>query len=115
MLRRSLCLACIGLARVAIKRFQPLEKLAKATRVQMEMRLSDMAMLGRVARELEASRGGNGVVRCIVPISAGREAVLLIGRDFHLDAELAARLDRIAGEGSVSLSVQEPPKLALVG
>jgi hypothetical protein len=32
-----------------------------------------------------------------------------------LDAELAARLERIAGEGSVALSVQEPPKLALVG
>ena len=101
--------------RVAIKRFQPLEKLAKASRVQMELRLSDASMLGPIARELEMSRGGNGVVRCIVPISAEREAVLLIGRDFHLDAELAARLDRIAGEGKVSLSVQEPPKLALVG
>jgi DNA polymerase-3 subunit alpha len=101
--------------RVAIKRFQPLEKLAKASRVQMELRLSAASMLGPIARELEMSRGGNGVVRCIVPISAEREAVLLIGRDFHLDAELAARLDRIAGEGKVSLSVQEPPKLALVG
>ena len=29
--------------------------------------------------------------------------------------ELAARIERITGEGSVDLSVQEPPKLALVG
>jgi DNA polymerase-3 subunit alpha len=50
-----------------------------------------------------------------VPISEGREAVLLVGRDFQLDAELAARLERIAGEGSVTLSVHEPPRLALVG
>jgi len=32
-----------------------------------------------------------------------------------VDAELAARIERISGEGSVDLSVQEPPRLALVG
>jgi DNA polymerase-3 subunit alpha len=68
-----------------------------------------------LAQELKTARGGNGVVRCVLPISGGREAALLIGRDFHLDAELAARLERIAGEGNVTLSVQEPPRLALVG
>jgi len=101
--------------RVAIKRFQPLDRLAKASRLQMELRLADAGMADAVARELQSARGGNGVVRCLVPITGGREAVLLVGRDFQLDAELAARLERIAGEGSVSLSVQEPPKLALVG
>ena len=45
----------------------------------------------------------------------GREATVIIGRDFNLDAELAARLERVAGEGTISLSVQEPPRLALVG
>ena len=101
--------------RVAIRRFQPLERLAKASRLQMELRLADTALMPAAARELEAARGGNGAVRCIVPISDGREAVLLLGRDYLLDAELAARLERIVGEGHVSLSVQEPPKLALVG
>jgi DNA polymerase-3 subunit alpha len=101
--------------RVAIKRFQPLERLAKASRLQLEVRLADAALAGPLARELQSAYGGNGVVRFIVPISGGREAVLLVGREFMLDAELAARLERIAGEGSVALSVQEPPKLALVG
>jgi DNA polymerase-3 subunit alpha len=41
--------------------------------------------------------------------------VVLLGRDYLLDAELAARIERITGEGTVDLSVQEPPKLALVG
>ena len=50
-----------------------------------------------------------------MPVSRGREAILLVGRDFTLDAELAARLERITGEGSVDLAVQEGPKLALVG
>ena len=54
-------------------------------------------------------------MRLIVPLANGGEATLLAGRDFTLDAELAARLERITGEGSVELSVQEPPKLALVG
>jgi DNA polymerase-3 subunit alpha len=101
--------------RIAIKRFQPLEKLAKASRLQLELKLADPALMPAIARELETARGGNGLVRCAVPISEGREAVLLVGRDFQLDAELAARLERIAGEGNAILSVQEPPRLALVG
>ena len=101
--------------RVTIKRFQPLEQLAKASRLQMEVRLSDPALASALARELESARGSNGVVRFVVPISGGREATVIIGRDFNLDAELAARLERVAGEGTISLSVQEPPRLALVG
>jgi DNA polymerase-3 subunit alpha len=55
------------------------------------------------------------MVRLLLPLSTGGEAIVLAGRDFALDAELQARLERITGEGSVDLSVQEPPKLALVG
>jgi DNA polymerase-3 subunit alpha len=39
---------------------------------------------------------------------------VIAGREFVLDAELAARIERISGEGTVELSTQEP-KLALVG
>ena len=101
--------------RVAIKRFQPLDRLAKASRLQLEVRLADAGQAELLAAELQAARGGTGVIRFVLPISGGREAVLLVGRDFQLDAELAARIERIAGEGSVALSVQEPPRLALVG
>jgi DNA polymerase-3 subunit alpha len=101
--------------RVTIKRFQPLSDLAKRTRLQMTVRLADPAATDRVTRELADARGGNGLVRFVVPISSGGEATILAGRDFQLDAELAARLERVVGEGNVDLSVQEPPKLALVG
>ena len=97
------------------QRFQPLERLAKASRLQLEVRLPDAELAPTLARPLAAARGGNGVVRFVVPISDRREAVLLVGRDFHLDAELASKLERLAGEGCVTLSVLEPPKLALVG
>ena len=61
------------------------------------------------------ARGSNGLLRFIVPIEGSAEANIVAGRDLALDAELAAQIERIVGEGSVDLSVQEPPKLALVG
>ncbi|MDQ3077405.1 MAG: DNA polymerase III subunit alpha [Pseudomonadota bacterium] len=99
--------------RVTIKRFQPLESLAKKTRLQMALTIADADMIPIVARDL--LRGGSGTVRATTPISQGREASLLLGRDFILDADLAARLTRLLGEGAVELSAQEGPKLALVG
>jgi DNA polymerase-3 subunit alpha len=100
--------------RVTIKRFQPLDALAKKTRLQITVRLSEASVIERVARELADVRGGNGLVRLIVPV-AGGEAVLIAGRDYALDGEIASRIERITGEDSVDLSAQEPPKLALVG
>jgi DNA polymerase-3 subunit alpha len=101
--------------RVTIKRFQPLEALARQTRLQMTVRIPDAGGAERLSRELAGARGGNGLVRFLVPISSGGEALVLVGRDYALDGELASRVERITGEGSVDLSVQEPPKLALVG
>jgi DNA polymerase-3 subunit alpha len=103
------------LPRVAIKRFQPLETLAKRTRLQMEIRLSSPSLVPAIAKELSGAHGGGGMVRLYLPLSSGGEAVVVAGRDFALDAELQARIERITGEASVDLSVQEPPKLALVG
>jgi len=101
--------------RVTIRRFQPLAELAKRTRLQMTVRVFDAGAAQHIARELAEARGSNGLLRFIVPTASGGEAVIIAGRDFALDAELAARVERVAGDGSVDLSVQEPPKLALVG
>ena len=100
--------------RVTIKRFQPLNELAKRTRLQMTIRLSDADMAKRIASELAGARGSNGLIRFLLPTASG-EAIVIAGRDFLLDAELAARIEGISGEGSVDLSVQEAPRLALVG
>jgi len=100
--------------RVAIKRFQPLTELAKRTRLQMTVHAADRASIDRAVQEVGVARGGNGKVTFVVPIASGGSAEVVAGRDFELDAELAARIERITGEGSVELSTQEP-KLALVG
>jgi DNA polymerase-3 subunit alpha len=101
--------------RVTIKRFQPLSELAKHTRLQMTVRVSDAEAAARLARELADARGSNGLLRFVVPTKSGGEAVVVAGRDYVLDGELASRVERITGEGSVDLSIQEPPRLALVG
>jgi DNA polymerase III subunit alpha len=103
------------LPRVAVKRFQQLDALAKRSRLQMIVRVQDNAQIRELAVELDANHGGTGTIRLILPLSAGGEAAVLAGLDYALDAELAARIERIVGEGCVELSVQEPPKLALVG
>jgi DNA polymerase-3 subunit alpha len=100
--------------RVTIKRIQPLTDLAKKTRLQLTIR-ADAAQVRAIVGELADARGANGLVRFILSLSAGGEATVVAGRDYALDAELAARIERIAGEGAVDLSVQEPPRLALVG
>ncbi len=100
--------------RITVKRVQPLTDLAKRSRLQMSVRVRDVSTAQRVALELGAFRGSNGLMRFIVPTIAGGEAIIIAGRDFALDAELAVQIERISGEGSVDLSVQEPPKLALV-
>jgi DNA polymerase-3 subunit alpha len=101
--------------RVTIKRVQPLTDLAKRTRLQMTVRTSEAAIVARVAAELANARGGNGMLRFVLPLALGGEAIVIAGRDYALDAELAARIERIVGEGNVDLSAQEPPRLALVG
>ena len=101
--------------RVAIRRFQPLDKLAQATRLRMEVRVRSAMEIANVAAELHGARGGNGSVRFRVPLSGSGEALILAGRDFSLDGELSARIEAITGPGSVDLSAQEPPRLALVG
>jgi DNA polymerase-3 subunit alpha len=101
--------------RVTVKRFQPLTELAKRTRLQMTVRLPDASAIERLAAVVAGARGSNGVLRFIVPAAQAAEASIIAGRDFLLDAELAARVEAIAGEGNVDLSVQEPPKLSLVG
>ena len=52
------------------------------------------AMLAAI---VAGERGGNGVLRLKARFDGG-EAELVLGRDFNVDAELAARLERIEGD-----------------
>ena len=98
---------------MAIKRFQPLDELAKRSRLELEIRCDNPAALAAIAAELSKAEGGTGFVRLVTTLTDGRHAVLLLGRNYVLDAELVARIERHSGPDSVSLDAAEP--LRLVG
>jgi DNA polymerase-3 subunit alpha len=99
--------------RVTIRSIQSFEALSKRTRLQITVEIEGPDTLARLAEIVAGSRGGNGQLRLRTSFDDG-EAEIVLGRDFQLDAELAARIERIEGITKVELSVAEPPRLALV-
>jgi DNA polymerase-3 subunit alpha len=99
--------------RVTVKRVQPFETLATTTRMAMEIRVTLIDAIAGIDAELASARGARGEVRVIVPTDGG-EATLLLGRDFLLEGELAARIEALHGVESVELRPTET-RLALVG
>jgi DNA polymerase-3 subunit alpha len=99
--------------RVTVKRFQPLDELARRSRVELTVRCRDEAAIPAVLAEFKDLPAGSGIVRLVVPVSAGRAAQMLLPGRFAVDAELAARLERFVGEGGVTLAAAE--QLRLVG
>jgi DNA polymerase-3 subunit alpha len=99
--------------RVTVKDFQPIEELAKRTRLTLALDLPDGAPMAEIATLLSQAKGGNGIVRATVTLADGARARLMLGQDYALDADLAMKLSRLIGDDRVDLSA--PPKLALVG
>jgi DNA polymerase III subunit alpha len=99
--------------RVTIRSLQLFETLSKRSRLQLEIEVDDSEAIARLAAATADEHGGHGEMRLRLKLDKG-EAELVLGRDFRLDAELAARLERIEGVSSVRLSVAPQPRLALV-
>jgi DNA polymerase III subunit alpha len=97
--------------RVTIRSLQLLESLSKRSRLQLDVEVDGPEVLLSLAAALVADRGGNGLIRLRAHHDRG-EAEVILGRDFLLDAETAARIERVDGVVSVRLSVAEP-RLAL--
>src|SRR5438309_10205664 len=101
--------------RVTVRSLQLFEALSKRTRLQLEVEVDDAAALAALATLVGGDRGGNGELRLRARLDGGAEAEVVLGRDFALDAELAARIERVPGVTAVRLSAAAPPRLALVG
>jgi DNA polymerase-3 subunit alpha len=99
--------------RVTIKSIQSFEALARRTRLQLEVEVDGPGALPLLAAAVAPNRGGNGQLRLRARTKFGG-ADLVLGRDFILDAELAARIERVPGVTDVRLAVADPPRLALV-
>jgi DNA polymerase-3 subunit alpha len=99
--------------RVTIRSIQSFETLSKRTRLLLEVEAEDERAIRALAAAVAGDRCGNGELRLRTRIGEG-EAQLVLGRDFLLDAEMAARVERVPGILSVRLSVAPQPRLALV-
>ncbi len=99
--------------RVAIRALQSLDSLAGRARLQLEIEIAGPAALGRLATAVAGEHGGSGQLRLKAAFEGGA-AEIVLGRTYRIDAELAARIERIEGVASVKLSVVEGPRLALV-
>ena len=99
--------------RVTIRSLQGFEGLAKRSRLQLEVEAEHEQAIRSLAAIVQGARGGTGLLKLKARFGAG-EAELILGRDFLVDAELAARIERIEGIASVALAVAEAPRLALV-
>jgi DNA polymerase-3 subunit alpha len=99
--------------RVTIKSFQSFEGLALRTRLQLEVEVDTPAALSHLRDAVADARGGNGILKLVASIEGGGLADVVLGRDFVLDAELAARIERLQGVTRVHLSTAERPRLAL--
>jgi DNA polymerase-3 subunit alpha len=100
--------------RVTIRGLQSFESLSKRARLRLEVEVADKAAVQALASALAGDRGGSGEVRLKAQLD-GAEAELLLGSDFAIDAELAARIERVPGIVAVRLALADRPRLALVG
>ncbi len=101
--------------RVTIKRLQLFEELANSARMVMEISVDQARAIGEIGALIAEARGARGEVYVRAALPGGGEALVLLGRDFLLDGELAGRIESIQGVTGVALKTAEIKRLALVG
>ena len=100
--------------RITVKRIQPLEGLAANSRLKAVVRASRPSVLPALAALLGSEGGGRGEIIVEADLGNGALARVRLGRNFALDADLAARIETIEGVEEVTLSAADGPRLALV-
>jgi DNA polymerase-3 subunit alpha len=100
--------------RVTVKRIQPFEALTSNARLELHISIAEPAAVELIAALVSPLRGGRGTLILHASLPDGAQANLCLGRDFLLDAELAARIERMPGIAEVRLRSAEARRLALV-
>jgi len=99
--------------RVTIRTVQSFSSVSSGMRMEVWIDVEDPAAVPQIAAVLKASRGGRGEARLRARLEDGRVAVLRLGRDFQINAEVMEGLSVIPGV--VNVAVPTPPPLRLVG
>jgi len=99
--------------RITIRSLQSFESLSRTMRLRLDLAAVDADAVRRLGDMLAGMRGGTGEVHLRVQAGEGM-AVLVLGRDFRIDAALEAQLIALEGLSEVTLTTIAPAPLALV-
>ena len=100
--------------RVTVRSLQSFESM-QSIRLKVDVETSEAAVIPRLAALMADERGGRGEMWLKAVLPDGACASLLLGRDFNLDAELVARIERLPGvTARISTAGNAPPRLTLV-
>jgi DNA polymerase III subunit alpha len=100
--------------RVSIKRIQRFDGLATNTRLQAVVRIADSLAAAQLSKIVSGERGGRGEIILELMTGDTKPVRLHVGRDYALDAELAAKIETLPGVVSVTIGTAAQPRLALV-
>ncbi|MBK5265556.1 MAG: DNA polymerase III subunit alpha, partial [Alphaproteobacteria bacterium] len=100
--------------RVTIRNVQPFSRLSNMSRLILQIDIEDPKAVPAIAQLVSGTRGGRCEILLRSKLDDGRIAKLRLGRDFAVEAELAASIAAIPGIAHHELKGAEPLRLALV-
>ena len=100
--------------RVTIRGGRPLAEVREAARMELRLEVSSPDALSELAMLLRPGAPGKGEVLALLRTGQGQDPLVRLGRDFHLDGDLAEQVSAIAGITGVALAAKRGPSLRLV-
>jgi DNA polymerase-3 subunit alpha len=100
--------------RITIRGAKPLRDVKAGARMMLTLDVASSDAIGLLQRELEAGLEGKGEVRVRLRTGSEQEPLVILGRNFQLDGDLAERLASLPGLANVQLATQRAPNLRLV-
>jgi len=100
--------------RVTVRGGRPLAEVREAARMELSLEIATVEALSELALLLQPGAAGRGEVIARLRTGGAKEPLVRLGRDFHLDGELAEQVAAIPGIAAVSLSAKRGPSLRLV-
>lgn len=101
--------------RVTVRGARALSAVTGSARMELRLTVDRVEAIGELALALPRGEGATGEVIARLLLGEGREATMLLGRDFALDGELVDRIAAIAGVTGAALSARNrgsAPRLA---
>ncbi len=95
--------------RVTIRGGRPLSEVREAARMELKLEVDRPEAISELALLLTPGSAGKGEVFARLRTGTGQEPLVRLGRDFHLDGDLAERVAQIEGVTGVSLSARRGP------